>query len=64
MLAEIVRLDRAHHRQIAGDSDLADTVKLLARVHGTAIWDRTRHQPHLRSALNDFFPLQCGLSPT
>ena len=42
VLAEIVRLDRDHHRQIAGDTDLADAVKLLARAHQTAIWERTR----------------------
>ncbi|WP_394855654.1 IS110 family transposase [Rhodococcus globerulus] len=43
VLAEIVRLDRAHHRQIAGDSDLADAVKLLTRAHQNVIWERTRH---------------------
>jgi transposase len=57
VLAEIVRLDRAHHRQIAGDSDLADAVKLLARAHQTAVWERTRQQLRLRSALNEFFPV-------
>lgn len=56
VLAEIVRLDRAHHRQIAGDSDLADAVKLLTRAHQNAIWERTRHVLRLRSALNEFFP--------
>lgn len=30
VLAEIVRLDRAHHRQVAGDSPVAEAVKLLA----------------------------------
>jgi hypothetical protein len=30
VLVEVVPLDRAHHRQVAGDSDLADAVKLLA----------------------------------
>lgn len=33
VLAEIVRLDRDHHRPIARDSDLADAVKLLVRAH-------------------------------
>jgi transposase len=42
MLAEIVRLDRNHHRPIAGDSELAEAIKLLARAHQTAIWERTR----------------------
>ena len=56
VLAEIVRLDRAHHRQIAGDSELADAVKLLARAHQTAIWERTRHVLRLRPVLLEFFP--------
>jgi transposase len=56
VLAEIVRLDRDHHRPIAGDSDLADAVKLLARAHQNAIWDRTRHVLRLRSLLLEYFP--------
>ncbi|MQA82220.1 MAG: IS110 family transposase [Streptosporangiales bacterium] len=56
VLAEIVRLDRDHHRPIAGDSELADAVKLLARAHQTAIWERTRHVLRLRSTLREFFP--------
>ena len=56
VLAEIVRLDRDHHRPVAGDSDLADAVKLLARAHQNAIWERTRHVLRLRSTLREFFP--------
>jgi transposase len=56
VLAEIVRLDRDHHRQVAGDSELADAVKLLARAHQTAVWERTRHVLRLRSVLLEFFP--------
>jgi len=56
VLAEIVRLDRDHHRPIAGDSDLADAVKLLARAHQNAIWERTRQVQRLRSTLREFFP--------
>jgi transposase len=56
VLAEIVRLDREHHRPVAGDSELADAVKLLARAHQTAIWERTRHVLRLRSVLLEFFP--------
>ena len=32
VLAELVRLDRAAHRPIAGDSDLAEAIKLVARA--------------------------------
>jgi transposase len=56
VLAEIVRLDRAHHRTIAGDSTDSQAMKLVARSHQTLIWDRTRHIARLRSALREFFP--------
>ena len=56
VLAEIVRLDRAHHRPVAGDSPLAEAIKLVARAHQSLIWDRTRHVLRLRSALREFFP--------
>jgi transposase len=57
VLAEIVRLDRAHHRQVAGDSDVSQAVKLFARAHQTAIWERTRHVLRLRSTLREFYPV-------
>jgi hypothetical protein len=56
VLAEIVRLDRDHHRQIAGDTDLVDAVKLVARAHQTAIWERTRQVLRMRSTLLEYFP--------
>ena len=56
VLAEIVRLDRSHHRPIAGDSPEVDGLKLVARSHQAFIWDRTRHLQRLRSALREFFP--------
>src|SRR3712207_4357914 len=56
VLAEIVRLDRAHHRPIAGDTPDVEGLKLVARSHQAFIWDRTRHFQRLRSALREFFP--------
>jgi Transposase/Transposase IS116/IS110/IS902 family len=56
VLAEIVRLDRAHHRPIAGDSPEVEGLKLVARSHQALIWDRTRHLLRLRGALREFFP--------
>lgn len=56
VLAEIVRLDRGHHRQIAGDSPQVEALKLLARAHQGLIWDRTRHLQRMRSALREYFP--------
>jgi hypothetical protein len=56
VLAELVRLDRAHHRPIAGDSDIAEHVKVLARAHQGLIWSRQRQVNTLRSMLREFYP--------
>jgi hypothetical protein len=56
MLADLVRTDRHNHRPIAGDSDLAEGVKLLARAHQSAIWSRQRQLNALRSALREYYP--------
>ena len=56
MLADLVRTDRHNHRQVAGDSDLAEAVKVLARAHQSAIWSRQRQVNALRSALREYYP--------
>ena len=56
VLAELARLDGHNHRPIAGDTDLADAVKVLARAHHSMIWSRQRQQNQLRSTLREFFP--------
>jgi transposase len=56
VLAEIVRLDRAHHRPVAVDTDNGEAMKLVTRGHQTMIWERTRHVLRLRSALREYFP--------
>jgi transposase len=56
VLAEIVRVDRAHHRPLAGDSEAVEAIKLAARYHQTLVWERTRHLLRLRAALREFFP--------
>src|SRR3954451_10030648 len=56
VLAEMVRLDRAHHRPVAGDSELGEAVKLVARSHQSLVWDRTRQVLRLRGVLREFFP--------
>ena len=63
MLAELVRTDRHNHRQVAGDSDLAEGIKVLARAHQTLIWDRTRAMNRLRHALREYFPAALGPFP-
>jgi len=56
LLAEIVRLDRAHHRPVAGDSEIAEHVKVAARAHQTMIWSRVRQVNTLRSMLREYYP--------
>jgi len=56
LLADLVRTDRHNHRQVAGDSELAEVVKVLARVHQSAIWGRQRQANALRSALREYYP--------
>ena len=56
VLAEIVRLDRDHHRAVAADSAAGEAMKLVARSHQTLIWERTRHVLRLRSTLREYFP--------
>lgn len=60
MLAELVRTDRHNHRLVAGDSDLAEGIKVLARAHQNLIWDRTRTTNRLRAALREYFPAALG----
>ena len=56
VLADLVRTDRHNHRRVAGDSALAEAVKILARGHQTLIWERTRHTNMLRSGLREYYP--------
>jgi hypothetical protein len=56
VLADLVRTDRHNHRPAAGDSDLAEAVKVLARAHQSMIWSRRQQASRLRSALREFYP--------
>jgi transposase len=55
-LTDMVRIDRAQLRPIAGDSEEAQAVKVVARAHQTLIWERTRAFQRLRSTLREYFP--------
>lgn len=55
VLADLVRTDRHNHRPVAGDSDLVEGVKLLARAHQSAIWGRQRQVNALRSSLREYY---------
>ncbi|MFD8391382.1 IS110 family transposase [Streptomyces sp. NPDC059680] len=55
-LADMVRIDRGQLRPVAGDSEQAQAVRVVARAHQTLIWERTRTFQRLRSTLREYFP--------
>lgn len=61
VLAEMVRVDRALHQPVAGDSAEVEALKLVARAHQNAIWSRRRLGNQLRSGLREYFPAILGL---
>ena len=52
----MVRTDAHQLRAVAGDSALAEGIKLLARTHQNLVWERTRHGLRLRAGLREYFP--------
>jgi transposase len=56
VLADLARTDAHNHRQVAGDSELAEAVKTLARAHQGLVWTRQRQTNQLRSTLREFYP--------
>jgi hypothetical protein len=45
VLGDLVRTDRHNHRPVAGDTELAEAVKVLARAHQSLIWTQQRACP-------------------
>lgn len=64
VLADLVRTDRHNHREVAGDSDEAGAVRILARAHQQLVWDRTRQTNRLRNALREYFPAALQAFPS
>jgi Transposase IS116/IS110/IS902 family/Transposase len=56
VLADLVRTDRHNHRPVAGDTELAEAVKVLARTHQGLVWTRQRQLNQLRNLLRGFYP--------
>ena len=56
VLADLARTDRHNHREVAGDSDLAEAIKTLTRAHQGLVWTRQRQTNQLRSTLREFYP--------
>ncbi|MER6514016.1 IS110 family transposase [Nonomuraea sp. NPDC001636] len=55
-LADMIRTRGHQLRQVAGDSEIAEAVKVVTRAHQALLWERTRHMLRLRVALRDYFP--------
>jgi hypothetical protein len=64
VLADSVRTDGHQLQPVAGATDLADAVPVVARAHQSAIWDRTQHVQRLRHALLSTSPLRWTRSTT
>jgi transposase len=56
VLADLARTDANNHRPVAGDSELGEAIKVLARAHQSMIWTRQRQTNQLRSTLREFYP--------
>ncbi|TPG36469.1 IS110 family transposase [Mycolicibacterium hodleri] len=56
VLANILRTDGDNHRRLPDDSDGAHAVRVLARAHQDAIWDRQQIVNKTRSLLRQYFP--------
>jgi transposase len=56
VLADLVRTDRQNHRTVAGDSELSEAVKVLARAHQELVWSQQQLINQLRSRLREYYP--------
>jgi transposase len=56
VLANILRTDRAAHRPLPADSELAGSIRVLARAQQDAVWDRQQAANKLRSLLREYYP--------
>ena len=55
-LANILRTDADQHRRLPADTELAQSIAVLARAHQDATWRRSRAGNGLRSLLREYYP--------
>lgn len=55
-LANILRTDRHAHRPLPQDSELVQSIAVLARAQQDAVWDRQQHANRIRSVLREYYP--------
>ena len=56
VLANILRTDPHSHRSLPVDSELAQSIQVLARAHQDAVWDRMQIGNKLRCVLREYYP--------
>ncbi len=56
VLANILRTDRTAHRPLPADSELAGSIRVLARAQQVAVWVRQQAANKLRSLLREYYP--------
>jgi transposase len=56
LLANIVRTDRHVHRPLPADTELAQTIRVLARAQQDAVWARQQIANQIRDLLGEFYP--------
>jgi transposase len=56
VLANILRTDSHAHRPLPADTELAQSIAVLARAQQDAVWDRTAAHNKLRSHLREYYP--------
>jgi transposase len=56
LLANILRTDRAAHRLLPADTELAQVIRVLARAQQDAVWARQQIGNQIRDLLKDFYP--------
>jgi transposase len=56
LLANIIRTDADAHRPLPADTELAQTIRVLARAQQDAVWARQQIGNQIRDLLGDFYP--------
>lgn len=56
MLADVVRTDRHNHRPYLGNTDLSESIKILARTHQELIHQRQTQVNAMRATLRSYYP--------
>ena len=63
VLANILRTDQHAHRPVPADSEHALQVRVLARAHQDAVWDRQQIVNRLRALLLEYYPAAVATFP-